>query len=185
MVSRRLEDRLRPQHVAHQPGRLGCRRGGRNGQAVAATSQPEDFPDWQPPICTVAKVVDGDTFVCKDGTRVDMLAIDAPDINACGGDWAAAALQNIFLPVGKKVALAFDEITSAPGVVLAAPIVLGDDGADYNISIVMAYVGLAKAAQVGGPYNTKYTDWANASQKWAQTAGWNMWAPGKPFNGGC
>jgi endonuclease YncB( thermonuclease family) len=158
---------------------------GTNPQAVFNTSQPEYFPDWQPPICTVATIIDGDTFGCDDGTTVDMLGIDAAELGACGGDWAKAALQNIFLPVGRKVALAFDATTSTPdGHVLAAPIWLGDDGTDYNISIVMAYVGLAKASVVGAG-NTKYQDWASASQNWAQAAQWNMWAPGKTYNGGC
>jgi endonuclease YncB( thermonuclease family) len=143
------------------------------------------FPDWRPPLCTVKDVVDGDTFDCTDGTRVNMLQIDAPELGACGGDWAKAALQNIFLPPGRKVALAFDtSITDASGAALAAPIWLGDDGTDYNLSIVMAYVGLAHASSIGSG-NTKYQAWANASETWAHSAGWNMWAPGKPFVGGC
>jgi len=46
----------------------------------------------------------------------------------------------------------------------------------------MVYVGLAKAAYYGD--NAKYLDWARASEAWARTAQWNMWAPGGPFNGG-
>ncbi|MEX2245628.1 MAG: hypothetical protein WEC75_02985 [Dehalococcoidia bacterium] len=48
----------------------------------------------------------------------------------------------------------------------------------------MVYVGLARAATVGTG-NTKFLSWAQASETWAQTAKWNMWAPGKPYNGGC
>jgi hypothetical protein len=48
----------------------------------------------------------------------------------------------------------------------------------------MVYVGLAKAADIG-VNNTTFHDWAFASQNWAQAARWNMWAPGKPFTGGC
>ena len=57
----------------------------------------------------------------------------------------------------------------------------GTDGAEYNMSIVMVYVGLAKAAYYGD--NAKYLDWARAAEQWARTAGWNMWAPGGPYNG--
>jgi hypothetical protein len=64
---------------------------------------------------------------------------------------------------------------------LAAPIVRGTDGTDYNISIVMVYVGLAKAAYYGD--NARYLDWAKNSETWARNAGWNMWKPGGPFNG--
>ncbi len=48
----------------------------------------------------------------------------------------------------------------------------------------MVYVGLAHAADVVAG-NVAFHDWAAASQVWAQTAQWNMWAPGKAFNGGC
>jgi Tol biopolymer transport system component len=156
---------------------------GRNERELLSGNEPEEFPDWAPPRCTVASVVDGDSFSCSDGSVVDMLQIDAPELGACGGDWARAALSNIFLRAGTEVVLAFDE-TTASGNVLAAPIARGTDGVDYNLSIVMAYVGLARASVVGVG-NAKYLDWAVASETWAQIAQWNMWAPGKPFTGGC
>jgi endonuclease YncB( thermonuclease family) len=132
--------------------------------------------------CTVDRVIDGDTFVCDDGTHIRMLQINAPELSACGGKWAGDALRNIFLRPGTNVRLDYDEVTTDRyGRDLAAPIVTGTDGADYNISIVMVYVGLAKAAYYGD--NAKYLDWARASEKWAKTAQWNMWAPGAPFNG--
>jgi subtilisin family serine protease len=135
--------------------------------------------------CTVANVIDGDSFRCADGRIVRMLQMDAPDPGECGGDWAKAALQYIFLTPGRVVALRYDTTRAdAQGRTLAAPIWLGDDGAEYNIAIVMVYVGLAHAADVGGG-NVAYHDWSFAAQVWAANAGWNMWAPGKPFNGGC
>jgi hypothetical protein len=114
-----------------------------------------------------------------------MLQIDAPDIGQCGGQWAHDALAYIFLTPGRTVYLRFD-ITrvDAQGRMLAAPLWRGNDGVDYNIGIIMVYVGLAKAADVGAN-NTTFHDWAFASQSWAQAARWNMWAPGKPFTGGC
>ena len=135
------------------------------------------------PSCTVERVIDGDTFVCTDGTHVRMLQINAPELTACGGAWSGAALRNIFLPAGTEVRLDYDAVTvDRYGRELAAPIVRGTDGSDYNISIVMVYVGLAKAAYYGD--NAKYLDWARASETWARTAQWNMWVPGGPFNGG-
>ncbi len=134
------------------------------------------------PDCTVERVIDGDTFVCTDGTHVRMLQINAQELGACGGEWAGAALRNIFLPPGTQVRLKYDAVTvDKYGRELAAPIVRGSDGADYNISIVMVYVGLAKAAYYGD--NAKYLEWARAAQEWARTAQWNMWAPGGPYNG--
>jgi endonuclease YncB( thermonuclease family) len=136
-----------------------------------------------PSSCTVDYVVDGDTFSCTDGVQVRMLQIDAQELGACGGGWAKAALGYIFLRPGTVAKLDYDATkVDTYGRRLAAPIVTGTDGADYNISIVMVYVGLAKAAHSDG--NTKYLDWANASQVWAQMAQWNMWAPGGPYNGG-
>jgi endonuclease YncB( thermonuclease family) len=135
------------------------------------------------PSCVVDRVIDGDTFVCDDGAHVRLLQINAPELTACGGGWAAAALRNIFLRPGTRVRLDYDAVTvDRYGRHLAAPIVTGTDGADYNISIVMVYAGLAKAAYYGD--NAKYLEWARASEAWARTAQWNMWAPGGPFNGG-
>jgi serine protease len=134
--------------------------------------------------CTVARVLDGDTFECAGGRRVRMLQIDAPDVGQCGGDWAKAAQQYIFLTPGRVVYLRYDRLQQEGGFTYAAPIWRGNDGQDYNLSIVMAYVGLARAAQVGAG-NVAYFDWARASEAWAAAAQWNMWAPGKTFNGGC
>jgi endonuclease YncB( thermonuclease family) len=132
--------------------------------------------------CTVERVIDGDTFVCTDGKHIRMLQINAQELSDCGGQWAKAALSNIFLRPGTEVRLDYDAVrTDRYGRDLAAPIVLGSDGAEYNISIVMVYTGLAKAAYYGD--NAKYLDWADAAQTWAAAAQWNMWAPGGPYNG--
>lgn len=136
-----------------------------------------------PAECEVDRVIDGDTFVCLGGPTVRMLQIDAVEKNRCGGGWATTALGTIFLPVGTRVRLQYDAVkTDRYGRTLAAPIVKGTDGADYNISIVMVYVGLAKAAYYGD--NAALLEWANAAENWARTAQWNMWAPGGPYNGG-
>ena len=149
--------------------------------AVAFASAPARADH---PSCIVDRVIDGDTFVCGDGTRIRMLQISAIELDDCGGEWARAALAEIFLRPGTFVRLEYDAITiDRFGRHLAAPIVRGSDGADYNISIVMVYVGLAKAAYYGD--NARLLDWARASEEWARTAQWNMWAPGGPYNGGC
>ena len=135
-----------------------------------------------PAQCEVDRVIDGDTFVCLAGPTVRMLQINAIEKNQCGGAWATAALGTIFLPIGTRVRLQYDAVkTDRFGRTLAAPIVKGTDGEDYNISIVMVYVGLAKAAYYGD--NEALLDWATASETWARTAQWNMWAPGGPYNG--
>ncbi|HZP56850.1 MAG TPA: S8 family serine peptidase [Dehalococcoidia bacterium] len=135
--------------------------------------------------CVVASVIDGETFTCQDGRTVRMLQIAAPLPGTCGGDWAKAALQYIFLPPGRVVGLRYDVTRSdGQGHTLAAPLWHGNDGGDYNVSIVMAYVGLAKASDTGAQ-NGIYRTWATAAEAWAHAAAWNMWGPGKPFTGGC
>jgi endonuclease YncB( thermonuclease family) len=157
---------------------------GSNQTRLTNDTEYDLFLDAQPLTCTVAAVVDGDTFDCVGGRRVTMLQIDAPELGACGGDWAKAALEFIFLTPGRNVRLQYDAKRSEGGSDLAAPIWIGNDGNAYNLSIVMAYVGLAKAATVGTG-NTRLLTWTTASQGWAQAAQWNMWAPGKTYNGGC
>lgn len=154
---------------------------------LTSNAAPDVSADWQalPPVmCTIESVVDGDTFTCMDGKLVNMLQITTPDLGQCGGAWAKAALENIFLTPGRVVRLDFDRTQTAGATTFAAPVVKGSDGVDYNISIIMAYVGLAKSTTIGAN-NMRYLDWANASQAWAQAAQWNMWAPGKTYTGGC
>jgi subtilisin family serine protease len=137
--------------------------------------------------CVIESVTDGDSFVCQGGRHVRMLQMTAPTGGKCGADWAQAALQNIFLPPGRTVYLRFDVSRTdagANGETLAAPIWRGNDGNDYNLSIVMVYVGLAKAADLGAN-NVLFHDWAQSSQTWASSAHWNMWAPGQPFATNC
>ena len=149
---------------------------------AAGVVAPAAPVDARHPSCTVERVIDGDTFVCTDGTRVRLLQINAPELGDCGGEWARAALANIFLPPGRTVRLVYDRVPEDGfGRHLAAPIVTGLDGEEYNISIVMAYVGLARAAFYGD--NERFHHWAKAAETWARVAQWNMWAPGAPFNG--
>jgi hypothetical protein len=151
------------------------------GEAAVPTPTPP--PDAE--TCAIKEVLTGDSFTCTNGKRVRMLQIDAQDLDQCGGGWAKAALANIFLPPGRVVLLDFDKKkTDASGNTLAAPIARGTDGNDYNLSIVMVYVGLAKAATLGDG-NVKYLDWSNAAQVWASVAKWNMWGPNKTYTGGC
>ena len=134
--------------------------------------------------CVVGQVIDGDTFVCggPGGTRVNLMEVAAPAPGTCGGGWAQAALNFIFLQPGRMVRLDYGRIIDDKhGALVAAPIVRGDDGTDYNISVVMAYVGLARASAADG--NTRFADWLSGSETWARVAQWNMWAPGGPFNG--
>jgi endonuclease YncB( thermonuclease family) len=175
-----IKGTARPLQAGNTPGWAGA---GRIDMAAALRAVQQNRPAGDP--CVVQSVIDGDTFVCTGGRQVRMLQVDAPDLGQCGGDWAKAALEFIFLTPGRTVYLQYDATrVDSQGRTLASPIWRGNDGADYNLSIVMVYVGLAKAADVGAG-NVRLKDWALASETWARAAQWNMWAPGKTFNGGC
>jgi len=49
----------------------------------------------------VVRVIDGDTFDLKDGRRIRLLGIDAPEIDLCGGSQAKKLLEELVL--GKRV----------------------------------------------------------------------------------
>jgi endonuclease YncB( thermonuclease family) len=50
---------------------------------VAAQSRPKKAQGETSFSCRVAKVTDGDTLRCADGTRVRLAGIDAPEITPC------------------------------------------------------------------------------------------------------
>jgi len=154
---------------------LNCEGGGGGG---GGTPPPGD-------LCTVASVIDGDTFTCTNGVRVRMAGIDAQPLEGCGGGWAKAALQWIFLPAGRVVSLEYDaQKSDGAGGTWAYPLWRGNDDEIYNLSVVLAYVGLARAANYGDG-NTKHLQWLTDAQSWAAAAKWNMWADNKPYTGGC
>lgn len=58
--------------------------------------------------CTVAKVSDGDSIRCRDGARVRLIGVDAPELDQEPfGKRSRAALERR-LPVGTVVTLEFD-----------------------------------------------------------------------------
>jgi subtilisin family serine protease len=161
------------------PGWSGA---GRVNMLAALQSVQSSVPAGE--ACVIQSVESGESFTCAGGRRVRMLQIEAPNPGECGGDWARAALGGIFLPPGRTVYLQYDWTRAeADGSALAAPIWRGNDGNDYNLSIVLLYVGLARAAEIGAG-NALHLEWARASESWARVLGWNMWAPAKPFTGG-
>jgi hypothetical protein len=108
-----------------------------HGDAVVCGSGggPVPTPTPAPPpsgdLCTVQSVLSGDSFMCTDGKTIRMLQIDAQDLSECGGGWAKAAMQYIFLTPGRVVALDYDsKKTDSQGRTLAAPNWRGNDGAD-------------------------------------------------------
>ena len=58
--------------------------------------------------CIVGQVVDGDTFRCRDGTRVRLLLIDAPERGQQPFEQQATARLRALLPVGTVARLESD-----------------------------------------------------------------------------
>ena len=76
------------------------------GIALLACSAPARTQTAQS--CTVAKVSDGDSIRCRDGARVRLIGIDAPELDQVPfGPRSRAALERR-LPVGTVVTLEFD-----------------------------------------------------------------------------
>jgi micrococcal nuclease len=55
--------------------------------------------------CLIQRVSDGDTVVCRDGRRVRLLLIDAPEMDQGPFGLAAKAALQKLLPPGQQVAL--------------------------------------------------------------------------------
>jgi subtilisin family serine protease len=179
-----ITDIIKESATALPPGDApGWAGDGRINMLIALKAVQNNRPPGD--ICSIESVTDGEHFTCAGGRKVQMLQAHTPALAECGGDWAKSASQFIFLTPGRTVYLRYDTNRVNPqGDTLAAPIWRGADGADYNLAIVMVYVGLARATDVGAG-NVLFHDWAQSSEHWASSAQWNMWAPGKPFEGGC
>lgn len=154
------------------------------GDASVTTSGGGGAPPPPPPppgggnTCTVAYAIDGMTVMCTDGSRLRILGVYSPLGAEAGAGWATALTQ--WFLAGKTITLEtdatpFDEFGQRYGY----PHLIGTDGADYNISVLLVYVGMARSAPDG--MNVRHTDWLNAAQTWARAACWNMWNRGNPW----
>lgn len=81
-------------------------------QAAVVRSAQDDSVPREPMrktrACTVARIVDGDTFHCRGGLRVRLLGIDTPEMTQRPfGERARSALREL-LPIGSKVLLERD-----------------------------------------------------------------------------
>jgi outer membrane protein assembly factor BamB len=146
-----------------------------DGSVYAFTAPGADTSGGQ---CTIAHAIDGETVQCADGSRVRFVGVASPLGADAGSGWATA-LTN-WLLAGKTLTLEvdatpFDQFGSRYGY----PHVRGTDGNDYNVSVLLVYVGMAHHLSDG--VNTRHGEWLNAAQNWARAACWNMWASGNPF----
>lgn len=76
-------------------------------QAIADTTAPRR-PQGALDSCTVTKIVDGDTFECREQGRIRPIGIDAPERNQGRHGKAATAAFTSLVPVGTVVQLEYD-----------------------------------------------------------------------------
>jgi micrococcal nuclease len=89
----------------HRHALAGLLVGGLALHSCGSTPPPVSTP---PTSCVVERVVDGDTFACRDGRRVRLLGIDTPELGQGEpGRQAHAALRRL-LPLGTTVRLERD-----------------------------------------------------------------------------
>lgn len=167
--------------VIDQPGG-GCTNAGLTMLGGTGAPPPAPTPGPPPPqsggTCAVTSAIDGETVQCADGSRVRFAGVASPLGADPGAGWATAVTQ--WFLAGKPISIETDvSATDEFGSRYGYPHVTGADGADYNISVLLIYVGMAHHVSDG--VNVRYNDWLAASQVWARTACWNMWAAGNPF----
>lgn len=141
--------------------------------AVSASAAAR--PGRPPPDCVVARVVDGDTFYCRDGRKVRLLGMDSPE-RGQGPVWrqARSALAR-FTPVGRPVRLEGDVApTDRYGRTLAWVWV---GGALVNEAMVRE----GWAVRYTVPPDVKYADRIERAQKQARARHAGLWS-GRTFD---
>lgn len=119
--------------------------------------------------CVVGRVVDGDTFNCRDGRKVRLIGIDSPERRQWFGSVASHALLKM-LPSGTTVRLERDVArTDRYGRVLAHVWV----GATL-VNEAMVRDGWAVLYTL--PPNVKYVDRLGRAQTEARARGAGLWA---------
>jgi outer membrane protein assembly factor BamB len=160
---------------------IGSTDGSEYAFAPPNTTPPPPLTGGQ---CAVAYAIDGETVQCIDGSRVRFVGVASPLGAELGADWATAVTN--WLLAGRTLTLERDvTATDQFGSRYGYPHVTAADGHDYNLSVVLIYIGMAHHLSDG--VNVRYNTWLDGAQAWARTACWNMWAAGNPFAGesGC
>jgi micrococcal nuclease len=119
--------------------------------------------------CIVGRVVDGDTFYCRDGRKVRLIGIDSPERDQTFGSVAGHALMDL-LPAGTSTRLERD-VTPVDryGRVLAYVWV-----GSALVNEAMVRDGWAVLYTV--PPNVKYAERLSRAQKEARARGAGLWA---------
>jgi micrococcal nuclease len=123
----------------------------------------------QEPGCVVGRIVDGDTFSCRDGRRVRLIGIDAPERRQSFSSVASHELLEM-LPPGTVVQLERDVSATDRYGRLLAYVWVGPK----LVNEAMVRDGWAVLYTV--PPNVKYADRLGRAQEEARTRGTGLWA---------
>jgi micrococcal nuclease len=119
--------------------------------------------------CRIAHVIDGDTFNCKDGRKVRLLLVDAPDAGRFG-NIARRALSTL-IPVDSDVALVTDSLPrDGAGRVLAYVYI--SDGRMVNDILVREGFAFFKPSRE----NSRYASQLRSAEEKARLEHRGVWA---------
>lgn len=143
--------------------------------AGSLTCAPSGLPGQQTSDCVVAGISDGDSFRCRDGRRIRLIGIDAPEQQQRPyGGQARAALLRMARP-GTALKLESDVAPADRyGRVLAYA---------WRESVLVneAMIRDGWAVQFTVPPNVKYADRLGRAQKEARAQGRGLWS-GRAFD---
>lgn len=149
----------------------GCS-GPADGTPVAAASTSgSSFAGPTTAPCTVASVVDGDTLDCRDGRRIRLLLVDAPEMGQ--GSFGALAKQVLetLAPAGVTLDVEVDvELTDRYGRALAHLL----DGSSRSVNRQLLEMGVAVVSVY--PPNVRHVDEYRAAAAEAQALRRGLWA---------
>ena len=140
--------------------------------AIQACGRGADPAAAQGTPCVVERIADGDTLTCRDGRRVRLIGIDAPELaQGQSGSQARAALSRL-APPGASVRLERDvALRDRYGRELAH---VWSGSRLVNEALVLE--GWAMLYTV--PPNVKYAERLEQAQKKARAAGAGLWGSG-------
>jgi micrococcal nuclease len=126
----------------------------------------------RPAPCVVERVADGDSFSCRDGRRVRLIGIDAPELSQGESGRRSRATLGRLAPPGTTVRLEGDAATHDRYGRELAHVWTGS----RLVNEALVLEGWAMLYTV--PPNVKYAERLERAQKMARAAGVGLWGTG-------
>lgn len=147
---------------------------GYGGYTIIKEKDLESLQKGDASVYEVARVIDGDTFELKDGEKVRLMGIDAPDEEECYFKESRDALSK--LVTGKVVELRKDVTdTDEYGRLLRHPIIQSGGGVENNILVEESMVRDGFAVSRSNPRDKLYYKLLLEAKNQAQTAKRGLW----------